>query len=223
MPSTAATAIASAPAEPTLKRTVERVIHVVKTANGECFAWVESADGPIVGKFDGSLYDAVAGDLLGKAVWTIEPGKIVALQLSANGGSFSLRRSGSSWALASDQYVKLDAAKVEQFLADLADLKADKFHSRSSLDAGKYGLDKPARTFELTDSAGAVHTLKVAAKDATPVARAATADGVEGIFELPAAKLDLLEKTWKDFVVQEPTSTPADPSMGGRPFELEGR
>lgn len=222
---TGAATQATQASQPSLLLLPPAVLHVVKL-NGNAYAWVDGQPNNPVGEFSAGLYDTLSAELRSRAVWAFGIEDVTGLKIVTPKETAELKKEQDKWALTSDPYVKIDAAKAASYLADLQNLRADRFLSTRGEDAGKYNFKDAALKVELS-AAGKTLTLTIAGATgvwpvatteaaAAPQARPAASSEVKGVFELPSATVDRLVKTWKDFQQSEaPPTPPPAPGQGG--------
>jgi len=165
------------------------------------YAWAKDAKVVTVGEFAPSLFNDLSADLRSKEIWEIDPNAIRAVRLLAGTDSLVLKKDGEKWTYATDPYVQLDAEKVNDYLKDIKELKAEKFAAHAApADPKKFGLDKPWLTLELTDENGKKTAVTLSAKGATKTEdRYGTATTVPGVFEIAGDTIGKLSKKLADF------------------------
>jgi len=187
--------------KPAPKPIVKTYNVVVAKVSLHAYAWVPGGKIVSVGEFAPSLYDDLAGELRSRKIWEIDPDKVRSISLTAGKDSLELKKDDKAWTYTADQYVKIDAEKVESFLKDIKEPSAKKFVThKAPTDLSKYGLDKPWLKLELTDEKGAKSALALSHAGATKTEdRYGTASTVQGVFELEASTIEKMTKTLKDF------------------------
>ena len=163
------------------------------------YAWVDGGDVIAIGQFAASLYNDMTAELRYREIWKLEVDKIEGIKIIVGPAIHDLRRVGGQWTYANDRHLKIDSGKIGDYLSGLAALKAKRFVSSTSADAGKFGLDKPWLELELATSTG-VHRIVLAAKGASKTDdRYTMVTGLEGVFLLPSTDVGKLSKLPEDF------------------------
>jgi hypothetical protein len=77
-----------------------------------------------------------------RTLWTgLDAAQVDTLTYNAPGGTFVLRKEGGTWAVAGKPDVKVNAAAVNETLATLAGLKAERYVADTGADLKLYGLE----------------------------------------------------------------------------------
>ena len=196
-----ASAPTSAPASRPAPKAVVRTHRIRVAKIGlHAYGWVEGGDVVAVGEFASGLYDDLAAELRDRAVWTITPDETETIKIIPGEKPLELQRDGKNWIYATDRHVTIDADKVKTFLDDIKELKAQRFVSYTSADAGKFGLDKPWLTLALTARSGEVMRMTVANEGIDKTSnRYAMVEGLDGIFLLSSDDIGKLSKLPEDF------------------------
>ncbi|MGB2822706.1 MAG: DUF4340 domain-containing protein, partial [Phycisphaerae bacterium] len=165
------------------------------------YAWVSGGKIVAVGELAPSLYDDLAGELRNRRIWQIDPDKVRGIKLTADKDSLELKKDGKTWKYTVDEYVKIDASKVESFLKDIKEPSAKKFAThKAPTDPSKFGLDKPWLKLDLTDEKGVTSSIALSHTGATKAEdRYGTASTTQGVFELEASTIEKMTKKLKDF------------------------
>jgi len=183
-PARPATQPATKPAAPKPKTYSLRVVKV----DGKSYAWVEGRKIVAVGEAASGLYDDLSAEVRDRKVLGVAGDEIENIRILTGKDVFELRRKKDAWEYTLDKYVRIDEAKVKDYLKQFADLKASKFATHKAPDPSevkKFGLDAPQMSVELRPRRGAVSRLVVAATGPDKVVnRYATATGTTGVFVL---------------------------------------
>ncbi len=118
--------------------------------------------GDLVAKLDAKLTERVLGEYRTRAVWTgVDASQIETLAISSGDGksNFALRKMGMQWIDPAKATEPINAAKVSEFLATLAGLKAERYVVDQKADLKLYGLEPPERIIVLNQKGGTVQTL----------------------------------------------------------------
>ncbi len=111
---------------------------------------------------------------------------IVRVRRTEGEGSVHLEKSSSSWTVDGKP-----SAWASSCVSTIRSLTADDFvDPPAAADLAKYGLDKPAVSFEISFSSGTPVTLSLGIGDPRPIRK----EGVETLFLVPANRLEPLEK-----------------------------
>ena len=199
---------ATAPATRPTTKPAPKPKPIVKTYNVtvakvslHSYAWVSGGKIVAVGELAPSLYDDLAGELRNRRIWQIDPDKVRGIKLTADKDSLELKKDGKTWKYTVDEYVKIDASKVESFLKDIKEPSAKKFAThKAPTDPSKFGLDKPWLKLDLTDEKGVTSSIALSHTGATKAEdRYGTASTTQGVFELEASTIEKMTKKLKDF------------------------
>ena len=179
-------------------------LHVVRL-DGKSFVWIDGRDAAIVGQLPAAFYDIFAGEMRSVSLFEFHPSAIQNLSIIAPNHAIKIHRERHEpWQEATDAFVKIDERKVKDYLQGLVDLRIQKFVSFSNKEVEKYGLDKPALTAEISSRDIPIRTLTISGKTVENSSdRYARTNRMEGIFVLSAADVEKLDKSLKDFKVED--------------------
>ena len=152
---------ASKPAEP---RSYQLVLANV---GGKTYAWTPGAAPAAVGLCYGGVWDALTAELRDRLVWQMAAEQITAISLAAGAERLELAKQNDRWQYTADPLVKIDSAKVSNFLNSISQLQADKYAAYAPAgpaDDKRFGLDKPWFTLTLTDVDGGSRQLVVSSE-----------------------------------------------------------
>lgn len=194
---TAASPVTTAPAEK--KPTLTHVLNVFKIKD-DVFAMQPGKKVVVVGKCSSTLYDDMLAELRGRNVWQIDTEKITGVKVVAGKETLEIVRKDKEWKYPKDPYVKIDTDKVESFLNDIKEGKAERFADYKTRNLSKYRLNKPWFTVELTDQAAKVLRIVVSHIGADKTEnRYAIASGTDGVFIISADLAGKMAKKLNDF------------------------
>ncbi len=155
----------------------------------------------VVGELPGSFYDKLAAEMRDRTVLKIDAKKIVSLKMKLGKKSMEFVRAEKVWRYKADRFVKIDASKIEKFLAGLAEIKAKRFVDYSDKPKlNRFSLDSPAMILTLKTDKGKEITLKIARTG--PVGTRglyAVSSGLPGVFVLATETSAKMSKSLKDF------------------------
>ena len=118
---------------------------LVAKEKDKAYVWFEGAKPIAVGETDGAFYDKFAAELHERDVMKFEPEKAASLSMELNKNKMEFSKSGQGWQYRTDRFVQVDDAKMQQYLGDLAKIKAKQFVDYSDKpDLKRFGLDDPA-------------------------------------------------------------------------------
>jgi len=188
---------ASKPAEP---RSYQLVLANV---GGKTYAWIPGAAPSAVGLCYGGVWDALTAELRDRLVWQISAEKITAISLTAGAERLELAKQNDRWQYTADPLVKIDSAKVSNFLNSISQLQADKYAAYAPAgpaDDKKFGLDKPWFTLTLTDVDGGSRQLVVSSEgDDKALNRYAREAKVQGVLVISNDQTGKMAVGLKDF------------------------
>lgn len=100
----------------------------------------------LVASYLENTFNRTPFDLRDKAALKFDQSKVNAIELVHEGGTTTLAKSGSDWAVTMPYKARADFAGAEAILTSLSSLQMQKIVSNEAKDLGKYGLDKPDAT-----------------------------------------------------------------------------
>jgi hypothetical protein len=124
--------------------------------------------GETVALLDAALTGRVLGEYRRRAVWSdLDASQIDSIVISSGTSNFVLRKDGDTWKDPAKPDDPIDAAKVEETLAALAGLKAERFAADAGANLALYGLEKPSRVIVVTQKGGGSKTLQLGGPEGT--------------------------------------------------------
>jgi len=100
----------------------------------------------LVASYLENTFNRTPFDLRDKAALKFDQSKVNAIELVHEGGTTTLAKNGSDWAVTMPYKARADFAGAEAVLTSLSSLQMQKIVSNEAKDLGKYGLDKPDAT-----------------------------------------------------------------------------
>lgn len=177
--------------------------------DGKTYAWVEGRTITAVGQFPESLYETFNAELRDRRVWQFDPNAVRAFRVIGGPDRLALQRTETGWAFANDPALEVDDERVNRYLADLADLRLERFYVHTGQgreEPKKYGFDELMMSIEV-DLAGSDRPLVLDVgmgglnRAENRFARAST---VGGVFLLDATTLRKITATVEMFEKQTP-------------------
>ncbi len=164
------------------------------------YVWVPDADPVTVGEFPRDLFKTLRAELRNRQVWKINPDDIRTVSIRAGEKPLILKRGDEGWSYTEDPYVKIDADKVEDYLEDVKEIKAERFENHKTPEnAARFALNDPWIVLELERKDGEPVQMTVSHKGADKTKnRFAVSNNVEGVFVISADTAEKLAKSLDD-------------------------
>ncbi len=138
--------------------TVTRRVALGFTSEG-AFARVD--DEPLIYRLDPTAPPVFQAEFVERKLFDFGGDDIVEVVVEAPGGVNHLAREGDGWVFPPDPYVQLSTSRVETFVDELADLRADRILAWSGADLAQSGLAETPATARITLRDGGVITLNL--------------------------------------------------------------
>jgi hypothetical protein len=124
--------------------------------------YAKTATGGAVALLPPALTNRVFGEYRKRAIWSdLDASQIESLILSTGTANVLFRKGPAGWTDAAKPGEAIDAAKMNETLAALAGLKAERYVADKDAKLGLYGLDKPRRVVVVTQKGGGTKTLQI--------------------------------------------------------------
>ncbi len=124
--------------------------------------------GNLVALLDPILTGKVLGEYRKRAVWTdVDASQIESVVISSGASNVVLQKTGTDWRDPTKPDEKIDPAKVTEFLAAFAALKAERYASDKDAKLGLYGLEKPQRVIVINQKGSVTKTLQLGGPEGT--------------------------------------------------------
>ena len=124
--------------------------------------------GNLVALLDPILTGKVLGEYRKRAVWTdVDASQIESVVISSGTSNVVLQKTGLDWRDPTKPDEKIDPAKVTEFLAAFAGLKAERYASDKDAKLGLYGLEKPQRVIVINQKGSVTKTLQLGGPEGT--------------------------------------------------------
>jgi len=138
----------SAPAEPP-----RRSSHVLRVVSGPKGSFGTRDDDPYVFELDETVFRTLTAELIDTRLFTFKPDQVTGITIVSTGGTLEFVKAGDQWKYAPDPYVELDQKKVQDFVNELTQFRAEAYYTYQNADLAAAGLvDTPARvTIRLAD------------------------------------------------------------------------
>lgn len=233
--SSPATATASAPSsaptttQATTLPAATTITLVINKKGADVFVWIQGAKPVVVARASESLYNAVLAEMRSRSPWTVGPQDVQAFTLASGGKAIPLVNTDGTWRFSGDEFLKIDATKVQEFLSFVQGVKAERIVSDNQGDLARWGLDKPQTTLSIRSAAGTL-TLAVSATgpdgqagryamvtQTTTTTSPASASPAPGVFVLPADMVGKLGRDVESFTAKASPAPKAPAGMPGMP------
>jgi hypothetical protein len=157
-PPTAATQPESQPAEPPTP-----VHHVVLVTQLDEAVYAMAPGGGTICEVDPHVLADLKAELMDAKVTRLDSGRAKRFTVTAD-SSFEFHKIAGQWKLSGEPSFPTDAAKIEETLGALRDLRAARYVRYGGADLRSYGLDKPAVIVEAEQEDGPVVRLSVSSQ-----------------------------------------------------------
>jgi hypothetical protein len=127
--------------------------HELRIAWRDGAAYACKDDDPYVFELDETVYRVMTAELIDPRLFSFKPEDVVGVKIVATGGTLELVREGKTWKYAPDPFVELSQKKVEDFIRDLTQMRAEEYLAYRDGDLAAAGLAEPPAsvTIRLTD------------------------------------------------------------------------
>ena len=82
---------------------------------------------PYVFELDETVYRTLTAELLDTRLFTFKPEEVTGVKIVAPGGTLEFNKVGDQWKYAPDPYVELDQTKVQDFITELTQFRAEEY------------------------------------------------------------------------------------------------
>ncbi len=183
-------------------------------------AYARKDDDPYVFELDDTVYKVLTAELINPQLFSFKPEDVIGLKVAATGGTLELVRDGKTWKYAPDPYVELDQKKVDGFIKDLAQMRAEAFVEYRNGDLAAAGLtEAPANvTIRLAD--GTEQVIRMAQGRAGELPTHAALIPEKRVFVMRKADCEKLLRGLDEYVKSdkpEKPEGPPQPGMAGLP------
>jgi hypothetical protein len=127
--------------------------HELRIAWRDGVAYACKDDDPYIFELDETVYRVMTAELIDPRLFSFKPENVVGVKIVATGGTLELLREGKTWKYAPDPFVELSQKKVEDFIRDLTQMRAEEYLAYRDGDLAAAGLTEPpaSATIRLTD------------------------------------------------------------------------
>ena len=124
--------------------------------------------GNLVALLDPILTGKVLGEYRKRAVWSdVDASQVESVVISSGTSNVVMQKMGADWRDPAKPDEKIDPAKVTEFLAAFAALKAERYASDKDAKLGLYGLEKPQRVIVINQRGSVTKTLYLGGPEGT--------------------------------------------------------
>jgi hypothetical protein len=207
--------------QPTTAPAAALVPHTLTVGFKDNTAYARKDDDAYVFELDDTVYKVLTAELLDPRLFTFKPDDVVGLKIVATGGTLELVREDKTWKYGPDPYVALDQKKVQDFVKDVSQMRAESFVAYRDGDLAAAGLaDAPASvTIRLAD--GREEVVKMAQGQPGELPRRAGLVAEKRLFVMRQADCEKLLRGLDEYVKsdkpEKPEVPPGMPGMPGRP------
>ncbi len=165
--------------QPTTAEAAPPTRHVLRVGLKDGVAYGQRDDDPYVFELDESVYGTLSGvqiyecragkeagsapqwvfiapeaELIDARIFRFEAEDVHRIRIVGTGGTLELLREGDRWVYAPDPFVELDQKKVQDFVQELAQLRAETWLAYRDADLAVFGLDRAPASVTITLSGG---------------------------------------------------------------------
>ncbi|OWK38570.1 DUF4340 domain-containing protein [Fimbriiglobus ruber] len=130
--------------------------------------YAKTDKGDLVALLDPTLTNRVLAEYRKRAIWTdLDASQVEALVINSGASTVVFRKDPLGWRDSDKPNEPVDRAKVEETLAALAGLKAERFVADKDAKLSLYGLEKPERVIVVSQKGGITKTLQLGGPEGT--------------------------------------------------------
>lgn len=143
-----------------------------------------------------------------------------------DGSKVSLHKKNGQWEMTELNAYPLNTYPVQDWISLLTKAKAESVVEEQADHMEKYGLDKPAWTFQAVSADGVKHTLKIGNESPIAGTYYASANDQGKVYQVSESEWSGLKRSTYDFVMKEPITFPLERveqfvwSYGGKNYTL---
>ncbi len=182
-------------------------------------AYARKDDDPYVFELDSTVYKVMTAELIDARLFSFKPEDVAGIRIVATGGTLELVREDKTWKYAPDPYVELAQNKVEDFIRDVSQMRAETYGAYRGGDLAATGLvDAPASvTIRLND--GQEIVMKMTPDRPGELPRRAALVAEQRIFLMRQADCEKLLRGLDEYVKPDASAAPkpTSPEFPGRP------
>ena len=202
----------SAPAEPPV--IVPHMLRIGTTAKGS-FAMKD--EDPYVFELDEPVYRTLTAELLDTRLFTFKPEEVTGVKIVAPGGTLEFNKVGDQWKYAPDPYVELDQTKVQDFITELTQFRAEEYLAYRDGDLPAAGLVSTPATLTVRLAGSTEVVVNMTQERPGELPRKAALVAQRRIFRMRQADCEKLMRGLDEYVKSDkPAPPPTTP--GARPL-----
>lgn len=145
---------------------------------------------------------------------------------TGDGSKVSLHKKNGQWEMTEPDAYPLNTYPIQDWISLLTKAKAESVVEEQAGNMEKYGLDKPAWTFQAIGADGAKHTIRIGNESPISGIYYAAADDQGKVYQVSESEWSGLKRSAYDFVLKEPITFPLERaeqfvwSYGGKTYTL---
>ncbi len=200
--------------QPATAPTSAPVPHTLLVGLKDNVAYARKDDDPYVFELDETVYKVMIAELIDPRLFAFKPDDVVGIKIVATGGTLELVREDKTWKYAPDPYVALDQKKVQDFIKDVTQMRAEAYAAYRDGDLAAAGLvDAPASvTIRLAD--GREVLVKMTQERPGELPRGAALVAERRIFTMRQADCEKLLRGLDEYVKSDKPEKPEPPQPG---------
>jgi len=202
--------------QPTTAEVTSAESHTLRVARKDNVAYARKDDDPYVFELDETVYKVLTAELIDPRLFAFKPDDVVGIKIAATGGTLELVREDKTWKYAPDPYVELAQKKVQDFIKEVSQMRAETFVAYRDGDLVAAGLaEAPATvTIRLADGHEEVLRMAQARPGELPLHAALVAE--KRVFLMRPADCEKLLRGLDEYVKSDKPEKPEAPPPGIR-------
>jgi hypothetical protein len=188
-------------------------------------AYARPEDSPYIYELDSTVYNALTQEIINRQVLDLDPNAVIGLRIESTGGTLDFSKEGENWTYASDPTVQLSQKAVQDFAAELAKLRVERYITYENADIEAAGLGDAPATVTLRLKEGGAVTLRLDQIKRGEVPRLAAWVEQKRVFLLRPGEAERIMRGLDEYLKKEapPEETPAGfPGQPGQPPRRPG-
>ncbi len=184
--------------------------HVLRVALKENETYAQRDDDPYIFELDPTVRKVLTAELIDPRLFAFKPEDVSYVKVVATGGTLEFAKEGTQWKYVPDPYVQLAQTKVQEFVKDLAGMRAEQWVAWSGGDLAAAGLDDAApASLTVRTSDGREFLVRMTQERPGQLPRRAALAADQRIFVMRQADIDKLMRGLDEYVKTGETETPA--------------
>jgi hypothetical protein len=200
--------------QPTTAPATQPVSHTLVVGFKDKAAYARKDDDPYVFELDETVYKVLTAELIDPRLFSFKPEDVTGIKIAATGGTLELVRDGKTWKYAPDPYVELAQKKVEDFIKDVAQMRAETFVQYRDGDLAAAGLTDAPASVTIRLANGTEQVIHMAQGHVGELPTHAALLPEKRVFVLKNADCEKLLRGLDEYVKSEKPEKPETPRPG---------